>query len=200
MAIKKIDQPLFKGTVKYNPRDKYYRVQEIRDAKTGYKLDPIQWLRDITTREEYRFTGFKRGYIYHYKYQPKYKDTLLFYDRMPLCIFLKPHADGKTFYCYNLHFIPMNYREKIFKEFRYKAGKDGEIVDESIWVGLETIRRFYPIILRRYLYTHIQGKVYPIPMRAYDMQNVKLFPSEYFFKMNSDQIFRLAMLNYYRKR
>lgn len=165
----------------------------------GFKHNPIQWLRDVTTRQEYVFRGFRPGYIYHYKYIPKYKDTLSFYDGLPLIIYLKPHEDGKTFYGYNIHFIPMKLREKIFEQFRFR--NNGTIIDDaSIWVGMSLIQRFYPIIIRRYLYTHIREKIYPIPMRLYDIENVKYFPTENFYKLTSDQIFRLAVMEYRKNR
>lgn len=171
--------------------------KDIRDPlMPKYRFDPIQWLRDITSTKEYLFKGFRPGYIYNFKYIPKYKDTLSFYDGNPLGIFLKPHEDGKTFYMYNLHFIPMRLREEVFKQFKYRNKEKTIIDDASIWVGLSILQRFYPIIIRRYLYTHIREKIYPIPMKVYDVENVKYFPTEKFYKMTSDEIFRLAVLQY----
>ena len=194
--LKKIDTPDFKGTVSYNPKSPY-REYDIKDMR-GFRFDWMRWLRDITTREEYLFKGFKPGHIYHYQYQPKYASVLDYYDRKPLIIFLKPHEDGNTFYGYNIHFIPMKIREQVFKRFQYR-NKGQEINDASIWVGLSIIQRLYPVIIRRYLYSNIQKPIYSIPMRVYDMEHVKFFPTEKFMKKDSDEIFAIAMQQY-RKR
>lgn len=188
-----------KGNIPYNISTKKLienPYKDLRDPSTGFKHNPIQWLRDITTTNEYVFRGFKPGYIYHYNYVPKYKDILSYYDGKPLIIYLSPHADGKTFYGYNIHFIPMRIREKIFNEFLYKNKQKTIIDDASIWVGLSSIQRLYPIIIRRYLYSHIRDKIYPIPMRLYDIENIKYFPTEKFYKLTSDEIFKLAVLQY----
>jgi hypothetical protein len=186
----------FEGTIIKNIKSPYGEYKDIRD-KDNFRHNAVQWLRDISTHAEYKFTGFKPGYIYFYNYVPKYRDILSYYDGKPLIIFLKPHADGKTYYGYNIHFIPMKIREQLFKQFRYRS--DGVILDSSIWEGLSIIQRLYPVIIRRYLYSHIREKIYNIPMRIYDMENVKLFPSEKFYKKTSDEIFAIAMQEY-RKR
>jgi hypothetical protein len=168
--------------------------KDLRDPSTGWRHNAVQWLRDVTTTQEYVFRGFRPGYIYHYEYLPKGKDTLSFYDKKPLIIFLKPADAGLTYYGYNLHFVPMKLREEVFNQFQYNH--NGMVIDESTWRGMRIIQRFYPFILRKYLYNRIRGKIYPIPMRLYDMENVKYFPSEHFYKMSSDQIFRLAVLHW----
>jgi hypothetical protein len=184
-----------KGNIPHNIGTEKLILNPYKDLKDvhGFRHNAIQWLRDVTTTKEYVFKGFKPGYIYHYKYIPKHKDTLSYYDGQPLIIFLKPHLDGKTFYGYNIHFIPMKLREEVFKQFRYKNYDKTIIDDASIWVGLSILQKFYPIIIRRYLYTHIREKIYPIPMRLYDIENVKYFPTEKFYKKTSDEIFRIAV-------
>jgi len=195
-SVKNINVTGFKGKMLYNPADPFGKIKEIRD-KEGFKHNPLQWLRDVTTKEEYRFNGFKNGQIYYYQYQPKYKDILSFYDRKPLIIFLK-NIDGTHFFGFNIHFIPMKLRERIFKEFEQTNG-DKKISSEKVWTQLPTIQRLYPFILRMYLRNRVQETIYSIPQRLLDYKNVALFPTEKFFKKSSDEIFRLAVMNY-RKR
>jgi len=194
---KKIDSKYFKGSVNYVQNDPFGKIKEIKD-KHNFRHDPIQWLRDIQTRDEYRFSGFKPGKIYHFQYQPKYKDILSFYDRKPLIIFLK-FKDPEHFYGYNLHFCSMKLREKIFSEFE-QHNKNRNITSETAWTSLPTIQKFYPFILRMYIINRIQEKIYNIPQTVYDMENVKLFPSEYFFKKSSNEIFKLSMQHYLNSR
>jgi len=154
--------------------------------------NPLEFIKKKLKIGEWKFRGFKPGYIYSYKYDPKYRDTLAYYDGFPLIIFLKFVKGG--FYGLNIHFTPMKIREKMFKQFKYKQGKKEEIRSESVWTSLNTVRRYFPVIIRRYLTGHIRGRIIAIPPTKYTVEELKNFPTEKFFKLSSNEIFKIAML------
>ena len=111
----------------------------IKKAKSLF--DKIQQSKGLG---KYKFKGWELYHIYSYDYDPKYKDTLAFYDQHPLIIYL-----GKNKYSnhqgLNLHFLQKKWRVKLFKEFRFRS--DGKAGQESILKGLNTVKALGPILL-----------------------------------------------------
>lgn len=107
------------------------------------------------------------GAMYMFQYDPKYKDTLPYYDRVPLIFPFRMVKDG--FYGINLHYLPLTLRAKLMDGlYDYVNNKR---YDESTRMNLSyrllnsssKLRYFEPCV-KHYLYDHMQTRfmyIYP---------------------------------------
>lgn len=107
------------------------------------------------------------GSMYLFQYDPKYKDTLPYYDRVPLIFPFKMVQGG--FYGINLHYLPLTLRAKLMDGlYDYTNNKR---YDESTRLNLSyrllnssaRLRYFEPCI-KHYLFDHVQTRfmyIYP---------------------------------------
>ncbi len=107
------------------------------------------------------------GAMYMFQYDPKYKDTLPYYDRVPLIFPFKMVKDG--FYGINLHYLPLTLRARLMDGlYDFTNNKR---YDESTRINLSyrllngsaKLKYFQPCI-KHYLYDHVQTRfmyIYP---------------------------------------
>lgn len=107
------------------------------------------------------------GAMYMFQYDPKYKDTLPYYDRVPLIFPFKLVKDG--FYGINLHYLPLTLRAKLMDGlYDYTNNKR---YDESTRMNMSyrllnssaRLKYFQPCV-KHYLYQHVQTRfmyIYP---------------------------------------
>jgi len=112
------------------------------------------------------------GKMYLFRYDPKGKDTLPFYDVNPLIITL--WTEGKHFMGLNLHYLPPRLRivflnklmayatsEKLNERTRMKLTYD-------LLAGASTLKMFRPTI-KKYLFSHVRSKFALIPADQWAM-------------------------------
>lgn len=122
----------------------------------------------LMTQDSGRLTNkILPGAMYIMQYDPKYKDTLPYYDRVPLIFPFKFDRDG--FYAINLHYLPLTLRAKMMDGlYDFTTNKR---YDESTRINLSykllssssKLRYFEPCV-KRYLHSHVQSRfmyVYP---------------------------------------
>lgn len=107
------------------------------------------------------------GAMYMFQYDPKYKETLPYYDRVPLIFPFKLIKGG--FYGINLHYLPLTLRARLMDGlYDYTNNKR---YDESTRMTLSykllnasaNLKYFKPCI-KHYLYDHVQTRfmyIYP---------------------------------------
>lgn len=107
------------------------------------------------------------GAMYMFQYDPKYKETLPYYDRVPLIFPFKLIKGG--FYGINLHYLPLTLRARLMDGlYDYTSNKR---YDESTRMTLSykllnasaNLKYFKPCI-KHYLYDHVQSRfmyIYP---------------------------------------
>ena len=107
------------------------------------------------------------GAMYMFQYDPKYKDTLPYYDRVPLIFPFKLVKDG--FYGINLHYLPLTLRARLMDGlYDYTNNKR---YDETTRMTLSyrllnssaRLKYFQPCV-KHYLYQHVQTRfmyIYP---------------------------------------
>ena len=107
------------------------------------------------------------GAMYMFQYDPKYKETLPYYDRVPLIFPFKLIKGG--FYGINLHYLPLTLRARLMDGlYDYTNNKR---YDESTRMTLSykllnasaNLKYFKPCI-KHYLYDHVQSRfmyIYP---------------------------------------
>ena len=146
-----------------------------------YGDKPIQPSRMIRNQTE-AFRKFA-GKMYMFRYIPKAKDTLPYYDEFPLVFILKPSRTG--FLGMNMHYLPPKWR-MIFLS-RMDALRNNDKLDDTarLRINYELIRDTSRLniglpIIKRYNNTHIRSKVVLIPADEWSIAS--LLPTEKFMK------------------
>ena len=122
------------------------------------------------------------GNMYMYFYDPKYKDTLPYYNRFPLTIMVEPAKGG--FYGLNLHYLKPTIRAAFLDELMKTAPQ--KITDKSrirarykLLASSKKYKEFKPCF-KHYLTEHIKSKLVRVPMSEWE---VAIFlPTEQFKK------------------
>lgn len=145
------------------------RVQNIHNPATLIK--PL-------VKEKGRFVRptdrnkFLMGGLYFFLYDPKTKDDLPYYDKFPMVIPLRRHADG--FIGLNLHYLPIRYRIQFMKKLLPMAlyNDDDEIkrirVTYPMLDASSKFREFKPCI-KKYLYSQIQSRIIAVEPEEWDI-------------------------------
>ena len=136
-----------------------------RDKAKGYsKISDRVLMREDPERLT---STIKPGDMYMYKYDPKFKDTLPFYDMFPLVFPFKVESD--RFWGINLHYLPLPYRA-ILMDGLYELANNKRYdettrlqMNYKALAGAAKFRYFEPCV-KQYLFSHLQSRflyVYP---------------------------------------
>lgn len=111
------------------------------------------------------------GRMFMYFYDPKGKETLLYYDQFPLIIMVEPTKDG--FYGLNLHYLPPRVRAVFFdKLMEYSNNKKLNaktrlMLTYNLLSSTRKLRVFEPCF-KRYLYSHIASRIVEVPPASWE--------------------------------
>lgn len=136
-----------------------------RDTAVGYKrVNERQIMKPDADRMHNRILP---GNMYMFFYDPKYKETLPFYDRFPLIFPFKVESD--RFWGINLHYLNLNYRA-ILMDSLYQLVNNTRYDERTrlrlnydVLNGAAKFRYFKPCV-KQYLFSHMQSRflyVYP---------------------------------------
>jgi hypothetical protein len=134
----------------------WYRNQ-VRNLGSG--VSGLQLIRNETLTNR-----IKPGEMYLFMYDPKHKDTLPYYDTMPLVLPFRKVPDG--FYGINLHYLPYMMRFRILGLLSdYATGKDEDTRIQLSWRLLNSSSRLHPakFAVKHYLNSHVKSRLYKIP-------------------------------------
>lgn len=134
-------------------------------------------------------TSIEPGSMYMYMYDPKWKETLPFYDRFPLIFPFKIESD--RFMGMNLHYLPLQYRAKLMDSL-YQTRTNSRY-DEStklkisydILNGASRFKYFKPCI-KQYLFKQMKSQFMYIYPSEWDM--ALFLPLERFEKASKTQV------------
>ena len=155
------------------------KIKPLVRAKTNFQLkgnaealsaESLAWFRKYVTKNLHRVdprmalrSGKSTlkpmpGFLYVYSYDPKYKDTLPYYDTYPLILCLDVYKDG--WLGINVHYMPPKIRELIFTELLGTLSNDR--LDEKTkiktnWAKLKVManNRYIAHACKRYLTNHL---------------------------------------------
>ncbi len=115
---------------------------------------------------------FRIGSMYLFYYDPKHKDTLPYYDRVPL-IFPINRAKG-GFLGINFHYLPLKLRAKLMDSL-YDVASDDRYNEKTklqisyqILNGSSQFREFKPTV-KHYLFSQIRSKLLYVNPSEWDM-------------------------------
>lgn len=133
------------------------------------------------------------GKIFVAFYDPKHKDTLPYYDQVPIII---PFAFDKTgFKSFNLHYISP-YQRALIMDGLYKisGGTGDEIKKLSIsYQFLKGASRFKPMMpcVKQYLWTHFRSPFFTA--QPYEWDQIVQLPIARFVGATETRVFRDSM-------
>jgi len=137
------------------------------------QLKSVRWYQDqvrslsnvtpnsLMANKERLVTNLSPGFMYLYFYDPKYKETLPYYDTFPLCLPFKTTPEG--FYGLNFHYLPYQARMGLLSrlmEFRSNNKMDEKTKIMASWKILQqasTISFVKPAV-HQYLYAHVRSR------------------------------------------
>jgi len=141
--------------------------------------------------EKRRVSRPELGYMYSFKYDPKMKKTLPYYDVFPLIFPIDVSADG--FLGINFHYLPLPLRAKLMDAL-YTVSSDRRYNEETkilvtydILKGASKFKAFKPTI-KKYLYQHVKTPLLEITAAEWD---IALFlPMESFKKASAQEVWK----------
>lgn len=129
------------------------------------------------------------GGMYLFYYNPKHKDTLPYYDKLPLVLPFRKVPDG--FYGINLHYLPYMLRFRILKILSdYTINNSADTRVRLSWKLLNSISRLDPakMAVKHYLNSHVQSRFHKIEYA--DWITASQLPIEQFVGSNKTNIWR----------
>ncbi len=136
-------------------------------------------------------TRFGIGRMFMFMYDPKYKETLPFYDRFPLVMPFGIHNDG--FIGINFHYLPLPLRARLMDNLYTVINNDAYNDTTKIKLSYNLLVssakfRYVKPCIKQYLFNHVKSRFLYIPPEEWD---VALFlPTERFSKAKKDQVFK----------
>lgn len=131
------------------------------------------------------------GHMYFFSYDPKTKDDLPYYDRLPLIFPFNSTSAG--IYGINMHYLPYGLRAKLMDAL-YSIISDTRF-DEKTRLKLSydvlnsTSRfKYFKPCIKQYLYSHIRSQF--VHIRADEWNNALFLPVERFQKASKERVFR----------
>lgn len=132
------------------------------------RINEVSFLKDPNL---VRKTRFFPGYMYHFTYDPKTKETLPFYDTFPLILAVAPAPGG--FYGVNLHYLAPATRALFLDKLMDIANKtefDEKTRFRLNYNLLSSSRRFkeFAPCFKHYLTTNITSRLMMVPSQEWE--------------------------------
>jgi len=141
------------------------------------------------TDEARKVSSMEFGYMYAFKYDPKMKKELPYYDTFPLIFPVRIDSDG--FLGINFHYLPPILRAKLmnalYSTLTNKKYDDTTKVkiSYSILQSASKYRYFKPM-LKKYLRSHVRSQFLEIQVNEWDM--AIFLPTESFRKADTGRV------------
>jgi hypothetical protein len=129
------------------------------------------------------------GSMYLYRYDPKMKNKLPYYDTFPLVLPYEPAAGG--FYGLNLHYLPYMLRAKVLGELMETANSKTISADTKMrynWSLLKSVGNEIRPCVKRYLVSNVVTQFYKV--NPEDWKAAIFLPIENFQGATKDKVFR----------
>lgn len=128
------------------------------------------------------------GKLYTYMYDAKHKDTLPYWDKFPLIVYLGIGTQGtsRLMYGLNLHYIPPKARQQFLEELLKQYSSTPLISNNTkLKIDWSKVKGFKGAdkMIKAYLPSHIKGPL--IEIKPADWANVVLLPTQQFMSQGS---------------
>jgi len=132
------------------------------------------------------------GRMYMFKYDPKLKQKLPYYDTFPLIFPIEPPR-GDSFLAINLHYLPPPLRARLMDELYNRTINQSNMdittrvrVSYNILKSASNLRFFKPCI-KRYLFSNIRSRYLYIDPDRWDI--ALMLPTARFMKANINRVY-----------
>ena len=153
-------------------RNSTARVWYRDKAKEVGKVNETSFFRNAGADRLKNAGQFRIGSMYMFYYDPKYKDTLPYYDRVPL-IFPINRAQG-GFLGINFHYLPLKLRAKLMDSLYDVASNDRYDDTTKMKVSYQILgassqyREFKPTV-KHYLFSQVRSKLLYVSPSEWDI-------------------------------
>ena len=173
------------------------RTQEAREwyRDAASRINALQPGRLVRSDPDRNRSQIRIGDMYLYHYDPKYKETLPYYDRFPLVFPFKRVPKG--WLGINMHYLPLPYRAQLMDSL-YDLTSNNRYDEQTrlrmnydLLNGAARFRWFKPTV-HRYLINHVESRLVYIHPSEWD---IALFlPLERFYtntkRIKKQQVYR----------
>ena len=136
-------------------------------------------------------TFWRPGELYMFRYDPKGKETLPYYDRYPLVMIIDIYEEG--FLGVNFHYLPPELRAILMdKMYRYK---NREEFDEQmrLLIDYQKLKRlpgrpYYKAATKRYINNRVVGRFIKVHPAEWDL--VLMLPTDRFIKARRTRVWQ----------
>lgn len=147
------------------------KVEEARQwyREKANEIDKLDTNNVIRKAVEFQTSLKRLGHFYLFKYDPKGKITLPYYDRFPVILLL--NKDNVGFTGLNLHYLPFQYRAALMDQlYDFQTGKDDMARIRMTYNILNNTKRlrFFRPCLKQYLNNHMRSKLVHIDVSEWD--------------------------------
>lgn len=153
-------------------RNSTARVWYREKAKEVGKVNETSFFR-TAEKDRFRNSGqFQIGSMYMFYYDPKHKDTLPYYDRVPL-IFPINRAKG-GFLGINFHYLPLKMRAKLMDNIYDTASNDKYDETTKMKISYNILnasaqyKEFRPAV-KHYLFSHVRSRLLYVNPSEWDI-------------------------------
>jgi len=159
--------------------------KQVQKTTRGQKVS----FKSVMSRKDALVAKMFSGRMYHFRYDPKWKDKIPYWDIFPLVIPIDFYADG--FSGLNLHYLPPKLRAKLFDSLTSVLNDDGLNqkakfrLTYQLLSGVKRFRLFKPTF-KRYLYKHVRTRFLWIP--PIEWQIALFLPSQRFRMAKSETV------------
>lgn len=135
-------------------------------------IGKIQGMRMLKDPHFVAKTQFRPGFMYHFLYEAKHKETLPYFDKFPLMIAVAPAEGG--FYGLNLHYLHPTIRARFLDKLMETT--NNEKYDETtkfkinyrILTSLTGMKPFAPCF-KHYLFEQVQSRIMMVPSSEWEI-------------------------------
>jgi hypothetical protein len=158
----------------------------LRQKVKSLKPSPQTLMKDSERLRDKSFIGK----MYFYFYDPKYKDTLPYYDRFPLVIPIERYSDG--FLGLNLHYIHPKQRIILLDKLSDVASNDRFDEKTKLLISYQYLSAASKAFeatpcIKRYLFNHIDSRFLEIPANEWDI--AVMLPVESFVGASTSKVY-----------
>ena len=182
--FQKLELAAFRNQI--TPRTKESREWFMKKAKV---LKGIS--REALMKEEPLSSSGRQiiGSMQMFFYDPKYKETLPYYDRFPLAIIVKPAKGG--FLGLNLHYLPpilrAEFLDALMDNVTSKKSEDAKFKITTRLLAAASNLEYYKPCIKHYLTTNVQSKFAEV--KAPEWEIATFLPTALFEKADRRKVY-----------
>jgi len=164
---------------------KWFRTQ-INNLSAARSLS----IQSLMRQEDYLTKTLRPGRLYLYFYDPKFKDSLPYYDTVPLVYPYRKTSQG--FIGYNLHYLPPVIRFKLMGVLtNIEMSTDLEKKKLAYTFGVlnsNEMNKYFAPCIKKYLSSHVKSRFLEIPYESW--MHAALLPTESFMKASKNKVWK----------